>query len=90
MIRYDLEDFDFIEYQVDRIQKDFPEQLELEVYARQAEMLDILKEMVYTASLKKDEDLLLRIDAMINSAPAGEMADQDVLDYNGWLSEKIK
>jgi len=90
MIRYDLEDHDFIEYQVDRIQKDFPDQLEMEVYSRQAEMLGILKALVYTPGLKKDESLMDKIESMINSAPAGEMADQDVLDYNGWLSEKIK
>lgn len=90
MIRYDLNDFDFIEYQADRVHKDFSNLLERPEYGRQLEMLEVLSGMIFTPAMRNDEALMARVNKIINESPTAEgFARQDVLGYKEWLEAKL-
>jgi len=89
VIRYEMEDFDFIEYQGARVKRNFEKLLKKPAYKRQKQMLDILLKMIYSQNFKTDQKLNAIIDNLTSEIPEGEAADLDILNYNTWLREKI-
>ena len=88
IVRFELEDSDFIESQVDLINKDFKDLLTDESYQRQASMLSILGKMIYHRNIRHDETLKAEVDALLASASREEAKDLDWINYTEWLESK--
>ena len=89
IIRYEMEDYDFIDYQAKRLKRNFEKLLKLPEYQRQRNMVGILTRMIYSPRIKHDEGLLTSINELINSLPDEDAADQDLPNYNEWLRAKV-
>jgi len=89
MIRYELGDFDFVELRQEQLRKDFSKELLLPEYSRQQKIMDILKGMTLTASVKKDKQLVIQINKLLNAVNSDEQAQNDLLNYNEWLRSKL-
>lgn len=90
IIRYEMEDYDFIDYQVSRLKRNFEKLLKQPEYARQKDMLAILTRMIYSPRIKHDDDLVQSINNLVASLPDEDAADQDLPNYNEWLRTKIE
>ncbi len=77
---FEIQDIDLFDYQLHIIQKDYKELLEKETYAREKLVIEILNNFENKAYLK---DAILRF----NTFPS---SDSDIINYNDWLSQKIK
>ena len=89
IIRYEMEDYDFIDYQAKRLKRNFEKLLKLPEYERQRNMIGILTRMIYSPRIKHDEGLIKSINALIDSLPDDDAADQDLPNYNEWLRTKV-
>ena len=87
LMRYELNDFDYIEYYVKLIQKDYKEQLKDPNYLRQNLIIEIIMQMIYVDSKSSDkiEELKSRL---YNSANDKIATDIDIINYNTWLKSK--
>jgi len=85
LIRYELNDFDFIEHKTKRIQKDFPQIYNDPVYERDRTMMEIIIEMTETPSLKSNKKLIEKIKGKILS----QNSEGDIINYNDWLTSKV-
>lgn len=88
MVRFELEDFDFIESQLVRVKRENKEMLKDDSYQRQKTMLDLLGKMIYTdqqqsAATKK------KINELISSSDDQGAGDIDLVNYNVWIREKM-
>lgn len=88
MVRYELEDFDFIETQVQKVKREYKEMLRDENFDRQKRMLDFLGKIIYSdndrTSLKK------KINALFDIENETMTADMDLVNYNSWVRELLK
>jgi len=89
IIRYELEDSDFIELQLKNIRKEFRELLEKEDHTRQRDILGIISDMIYSPNVKADKKLHKTISDVIKAIPPEEASDTDILNYHDWLKGKI-
>ncbi|MDQ3046564.1 MAG: hypothetical protein M3R27_03380 [Bacteroidota bacterium] len=84
MIRYELEDMDYLEHKIGRMKKDYAVLLRKTEYIRQKQMIKILEMMMVSEGIKKDKQLLKNIDPLLEEA-----TDTDIINYSGWLKSKI-
>ncbi len=87
IVRFELKDFDYLEYLANQIRKQFQELLDSPDYQRQNRMLCILEKMVYS-HIKSNEELLREVDELLNASSSEEAADTDILNYHDWLQSK--
>jgi hypothetical protein len=89
IVRFELDDTDYLEHLIKQVKKEFRILLADENYLRQRNMIEIIGEMIYVERVKKDEELLQKINALIASVPTEEAYDTDLLNYNEWLLGKM-
>lgn len=87
IVRFELKDFDYLEYMANQVRKQFEELLVLADYERQLNMLGILEKMVYS-EIRLDAKLKTEVDALLESLSTEDAADTDILNYNDWLISK--
>lgn len=87
IIRFELKDFDYLEYRMKQVRKDFSALLELDGNERERQLLEILKEMMFVSNIRVNKELSAKIKAFIEK-PNNNMGTE-VIKYNKWLSEKI-
>lgn len=86
IIRFELKDFDYLEYRMKQVQKDFDELLGEEHNYRESKMLKLLSKMMVTSNIRTNVGLREEInDFMENSGAKGT----EMIDYNEWLKSKI-
>lgn len=90
IVRFELEDYDFLDLQISTLRKQFDGLLKEAAYTRQRDMISILEQLVKSMPNKPDEALERSIDKLIQSLPDREATDSDVLNYNEWLRGKVK
>jgi hypothetical protein len=88
MVRYELEDFDFIETQVPKVKREYKELLKDENFGRQKKMLDFLAKIIYTDSGQQGS-LKKKINALFEIENETMAADMDLVNYNSWVREKV-
>jgi len=85
IFRFEQKDFDFIEYQSESILKEYADLFTSGEYKRQAKVLELMKQMIYTSSPHKEAALAKMADWIQNDTPDDKAADTDILSYNEWL-----
>lgn len=88
MVRFELEDFDFIESLLTKIKRDYRDLLKEESYFRQKLMTEILSKIIYTDE-QKNKLTLKKINELIESSDDSQAGDLDLVNYNIWIREKM-
>lgn len=89
MIRYELNDFDYLEHKSERIKKEYLILLRKEEYVRQKQMIVVIEKMVKSEGVKKDKQLLKEINVLLETVMLNSSSDTDIINYNDWLKMKI-
>jgi hypothetical protein len=89
MIRYELADIDYLEHKSERVKKEYASLLKKEEYARQQQMISVLEMMVTSTGIKKDKQLLNRINVLLDGMMKESSSDTDIINYSQWLQLKI-
>ncbi len=90
IIRYEMEDSDYVEYLIPQVRKEFKELLLDSNYERQKTILEVIERIIYVDRLEKDEQLMAKVNYIIGTMTFEEAADIDLINYNEWLSGKLK
>lgn len=86
MIRYELNDYDYLEHKTERLKKEYKTILKKPEYKRQTQMISILEKMILTENVKRDKALLKLINTLI--AEKEMVQDSDIVNYANWLKKK--
>jgi hypothetical protein len=89
MIRYELNDFDILEIKISQVKKDYKEFLKKKETVREKKMLDIIKRMIETDTIKKDKILYANIQSVLNAEETQAEGDTEIINYKNWLREKM-
>jgi hypothetical protein len=84
MIRFELQDFDFIESQIPKVRKEYVEQLKEPTLERQKLMLDFLRLAIQVDRLNRDKQLLSLAQVLLEETEA----DSDLINYKEWILSK--
>jgi hypothetical protein len=90
IIRYELEDFDFLEHKIEQVRKDFRSLLNKKEYTRQQKIIDIIQLMTRSKSDKRDKTLIQMMNKLVLEGHAEEEAHNDLINYNTWLKPKME
>lgn len=86
MIRYELNDFEFIENRINQIRREFKDLLSEKLFIREQEIIKLIGAMLTTQSLKKDKVVQKKIASFLKLQLSS--SDSDIINYNTWLKEK--
>ncbi|MGQ0828166.1 MAG: hypothetical protein ACT4ON_07215 [Bacteroidota bacterium] len=89
MIRYELEDFDYLEHKIERTKKEYPALLKKAEYNRQKQMILVINAMMRSEGIKKDKALLKQINQLLQGAMGNSSTDSDIINYGDWLNAKL-
>ena len=90
IVRYELEDLDFIEIQIPKIKKEYSDLLSDESYSRQLLMLEILKKLIAKESSQREKQLQQLTQKIFAILDEKESHDNDLINYNEWLRKNYK
>jgi hypothetical protein len=90
IIRYELQEYDFFEYRIKQIKKDFKLILEKEENKREKDFIEIIEEMFENVHDSFNKELKSKIESFIKSDLIEENEDAEVINYGNWLKSKIK
>ncbi len=89
IIRHELQDFDFLEYRVGQVERDYKSQIGLEENNRERDLLRIIEIMAREGFSKGNKKLIDLINQFLQHKL--ELAeDTEMINYNKWLNTKIK
>lgn len=86
IIRYQLGDFDVLNYKLAQVRKEFKDLIAREDFLNEKEILDLVRLMVQTPVLRKNKQLVARIRKFIEREGDKETGDTEVINYRNWLS----
>lgn len=89
MIRYELNDFDYLEHKSERVRKEYQTLLKKEEYVRQKQMIVVIDKMMKSDGVKKDKQLLKDINMLLGGIMMKSSSDSDIINYSDWLKMKI-
>ena len=89
MIRYELNDYDYLEHKSERVKKEYLTLLKKEEYVRQKQMIVLIEKMVKSDGVKKDKQLLKDINTLLDGIMINSSSDTDIINYSDWLKMKI-
>lgn len=89
MIRYELNDFDYLEHKSERIRKEYAALLKKEEYTRQKQMVLVIDKMVKSDGIKKNKQLLKEINVLLDGILLNSTSDTDIINYSDWLKAKV-
>ena len=89
MIRFELEDLDYLETKINRVKKDFGPLIKKAEYNRQKQMIFIIEKMMGSDGLKKDKQLMKQINQLLNGIMENSSSEADIINYGDWLRSKI-
>ena len=89
IVRYELNDFDFLEHRIQQVEKNFMDNLSQKNFSLEAELLEIIKKLIVTPLFKNDKKLKERMIKFINLAISRKQGDDDIIHYGNWLQKKI-
>lgn len=88
IIRYELNDFDLLEYRIKQVKKDFKTKLTLEENQREQSLIEIISALVYTNSIRSNKALKQKIDTFLESNSASRFYSE-MINYNTWIKSKL-
>jgi hypothetical protein len=89
IVRYELGDHDFIEERVKQLKKEFRHSLQASEFAREKKFIEIIQLLINSAAVKTDKKVSQAIRSF-TSEGRGSPNEEEILNYNGWLVEKIR
>lgn len=89
LIRFELKDFDFLEYRIKQVKKDFKNELKLSENKREQELIAIIMELMYTNSIRSSKELSKKINNFINIDERDYRLYSEMINYNTWLKNKL-
>lgn len=90
VLRLETDEFDLVESRLDKVKKEFSDELAQEPFSTEARVLEFIRRMNDAVNIRQDEELVADIRAFLEETPPeAETEDLTFLDYNYWLSEKI-
>ena len=89
MIRFELEDFDYLETKINRVKKDFAALIKKAEYNRQKGMILTVEMMMKSEGVKKDKQLIKHIDQLLSGIMESSTSEADIINYGDWLRTKI-
>ncbi|MCA6362034.1 MAG: hypothetical protein IM638_03290 [Bacteroidetes bacterium] len=88
IIRFELEDFDFLERRMAQIRKDFASLMNTRSGKRQQELMNIITAMMkLQGSVRRDKPLQRSIQKFIDAAKRSP--EEDVINYTIWLQSRL-
>ncbi len=89
IIRYELEDIDFIEQRIHQVKKEFKEQVKSPEFKREAQLLEIILHLIQSPAIKTDKKIQQLVKTFILQG-ANSKNEAEIINYNDWLKEKSK
>ena len=89
MIRFDLKEWDVLDYRIAQVKRNFTDLLKQEKFLREREMLLLIKSLNGKGGLKLNDKLQSRIKALIKQMSKSTAAENDVIKYVPWLQGKL-
>ncbi len=87
IVRYELRDFDFIDYKIQQIRRDYKLLLENQDYQRERNLLSIIKRMANTIEIKQDKRSTKLISEFLASNTSQEVEESEIIQYDKWLKK---
>jgi tetratricopeptide (TPR) repeat protein len=87
MVRFELHDFDYLEYRIRQIKKDFRQFLRQPEFMKEKEFLGIILQLDYSKTIPSK---LNKINQFIDNYKDTSESDDEIINYGTWLSDKIK
>ncbi len=87
MIRYELKDFEYLEYRIAKIRKDFKDLLRKEEFLKEKEFMTLVAGLELGSGESK---LLKKIMIFVDNYGISSDSDNEIINYGNWIKEKIK
>lgn len=89
IIRYELKDFDLLEYKINQVKKDFKVFLHLKENEREKEFISILIGVINSPDYRMDNKLVNRVSNFLKFKDNFSSDDTEMINYKSWLMEKF-
>lgn len=89
IIRYELKDYDLLEYKIDQVKKDFKELLNVKDQQREKEFIGIIKLMTVTENIHGNKILAARYSAFKSLNTKENKDEEEIILYDKWLEDKF-
>ena len=90
IIRYEIGDFDYLEKRIKQTRKQYKEVLSTNNFKREYLLFEIIQKLIYTQSIKADKVLMKKITTLLSKATVEQAEDEDIINYNRWLNNKLR
>ncbi len=87
MIRFELNDYDYLEHKTVRLKKEYNTLLKKAEFRRQQQLITVIEKMIVSDNLKKDKVLQKLASGLM--AEKGQSSDSDIVNYGNWLKKKL-
>ncbi|MBC7864643.1 MAG: hypothetical protein IAF38_16845, partial [Bacteroidia bacterium] len=84
IVRYELEDFEFIEKKAQQVKKEFAKLLKEENFHKDIALIEIIQQMIKSDKPRTDKALLTKV-ARFSKSFESQKAESEIIDYNEWL-----
>ncbi len=90
IIRYELNDFDYIEQRMGQLKKEFKKEFASPEFENETAFIKIIGLLLNTASIKEDKKIQLTIKQFIAKTSSKTTTEtQEIINYADWLGNKI-
>lgn len=86
IIRFELEDIDYLERKIERVMKDYKLLLKRNEYKQQQSMISMIKSMVLSDNFKKDKKILGVAKKLMDDTIQNE---SNIVNYGNWIKNKF-
>ncbi len=90
IIRYELKDYDLLEYRIEQVRKDFREFLSMKEQQREKEFINLIRLLAVTGNIQNDKTLKARYKHFGTLSTGREQDDTEVILYDKWLEDKFR
>lgn len=87
MIRFELNDFDYLERKIERLKKEYKHLLKIQEYKLQVQMIELIKKMNTSNNLKKDDSLVKLAKSILNNQESEQ--ETNIVNYSKWIKNKF-
>ncbi len=88
--RFELQQYDVLDYKMAQVKKDYKDLLADERHYTERELLAIMKALPENLPLRKHPEMRKRVTNFIDWMSKNNDADSIIINYQNWLSEKLK
>ncbi len=89
IIRYELKDFELLEFKINRAQKEFRSYLALEENEKDRKFIRLLRKIINSAGFRQDKKLIEQVRNFTKLYPDDETDDIELISYSSWLNQLL-